>query len=103
MIKSWSMSRLKEFEECPYRALLLYGPNKLPVQSSQERDEILARGTEWHGWAENFVLGKIALPEGLLPYKNLLSEYRDTIEMYPKHTWVETKWCLDNDLIYRLL
>jgi hypothetical protein len=66
LIKSWSYSRLLDFESCALRAKLKY-IDKIP----EEKGEAAERGTKIHDLAENFVLGKIkTLPGELVKFRD---------------------------------
>ena len=65
-IKSWSYSRLLDFEKCPYSAKLKF-IDKLPQESAPAAE----RGTAIHQLAEDFVNGTIkTLPPELSKFKD---------------------------------
>jgi hypothetical protein len=76
MIKSWSYSKLIDFEQCRYRAKLKH-IDRVPEQKSEAAD----RGTAIHQLAEDFVIGKIkVLPTELRRFEDeffvLLREHK---------------------------
>lgn len=99
MIKAFSVSRLKNYEECPYRALLLYGPDKQEVPDDPKRREALDRGILFHSLAEEFVKGELdEVPEQLIRYQDVLEACHEHYVAHPELTFVESQWCLNDNL-----
>jgi RecB family exonuclease len=99
MINAFSVSRLKNYEECPYRALLLYGPEKQQVPDDPKRQEALDRGILFHKLAEQYIKGELEdFPRELENYRSVLEEFHEHYVKYPDLTFVETQWCLNDNL-----
>lgn len=101
MINAFSVSRLKNYEECPYRALLLYGPDKQEIPHDPKREEALERGIKYHRIAEEYISGadnRQEWPDEFQNYASVLTEFRGHFLSDPENTFIETKWCLNNDL-----
>ena len=97
MIKSWSHSRIVDFEKCNYRAYLKYAqripepPRPLkPGQTEQAND----RGTRVHTMAEDYVRGTAnTLPAEL---KNFPDEFERMRELYKGGAVsLEGEWGMD--------
>ena len=72
MIKSASYSKLTDFEACPYKTKLKH-VDRIP----EEKAPAAERGTMIHQFAEDFVLGKLAvLPEELKKFSDEFSVLR---------------------------
>lgn len=72
-VKSWSYSRLIDFETCPYRAELKY-VNKIP----EEKAEAAERGTQIHQLAEDYVSGKLPdFPLELIHFAEEFAKLKD--------------------------
>lgn len=90
-IKSWSYSRLLDYEACPLRAKLKY-VDRIPVESGVAAD----RGTAIHLQAEQFVKGEITtLPSTLA----LLSEnFHKLRDLYAAgQVSLEGEWGFDDE------
>ena len=77
MIKSWSYSRLQDYQSCPHKAYLKYVERIPDPRPSPAAD----RGTAIHQLAEDYVCGKLKkLPQELVKFKdmftNLAKEYK---------------------------
>lgn len=90
-IKSWSYSRLLDFESCPLKAKLKY-VDKI-VESSGPAAE---RGTMIHQLAEDFVCGKIKkLPVELVKFSDEFLALRN--RFVEKAVSLEGEWGFDRD------
>ncbi|PPC99599.1 MAG: hypothetical protein CTY35_03410 [Methylotenera sp.] len=90
-IKSWSYSRLLDFEMCNYRAQLKY-VDRIP----EEQGEAAERGTMIHQLAEDFVRGKIKkLPVELLKFSDEFLALRQ--RYLEKAVSLEGEWGFDKD------
>lgn len=89
-IKSWSYSRLIDFESCKFRAWLKYGARIPDPNPSPAAD----RGTAIHQLAEDFVRGKIkTLPKELGKFAD---EYKSLREKYlAKQVTLEEEWAFN--------
>lgn len=84
-IKSWSYSRLLDFEKCPYSAKLKF-IDRIPQESGPAAE----RGTAIHQLAEDFVAGKLkVLPPELRKFSDEFSALRTR--------YVEKKVSLEGD------
>lgn len=91
MIKSWSYSKLIDFEQCKLRTKLKY-VDHIPENKAPAAE----RGTEIHQLAEDFVAGRIkVLPSELrkfdLEFETLKAEYS------AKRVSLEGEWGFDKD------
>lgn len=99
MINAFSISRLKNYEECPFRALLLYGPDKQDIPHDPKREEALDRGILYHSIAEAYIKGDdVELPKEMKAYRSVLDEFRAEYAVEPEYTYVEAQWCITDDL-----
>lgn len=90
-IKSWSYSRLLDFESCPLRARMKY-VDKIP----DVQGEAAERGTRIHQLAEDFVKGKIKkLPTELLKFSDEFLALRK--RFIEKLVSLEGEWGFDKD------
>lgn len=94
VIKSWSYSRLKTFEKCPY-TLQLSAVDKVPGPVRDENHPA-NRGTKVHKEAEDYVKGEVdVLPASL---KKLKTEFEVLREEYAQGlTLVEQPWGFDEE------
>lgn len=111
LIPSWSFSRLKDFEKCPYMLWL----KSVKKQSTEHMDMTAAdRGTQIHQEAEDFVRGKGDFTKNLAKFadyfKKLKQEFEAgtamlednwgfDIDWQPTGWWDDNVWCrmkLDN-------
>ena len=91
MIKSWSYSKLLDYEQCPYRVKLKY-LDKVPQGPAPAAE----RGTMIHGYAEDYVMGKLnKLPGELAKFSNEFEVLRT--EYKAKHVSLEGEWGFDRD------
>ena len=106
-IKAWSYSRLKVFEECPYRAYLAY-IEKRPEPETVDRSAA-DRGTAIHTQIENYIRGSSdELTSPATKAKDYIDMLRDrhnagtafvegdwgfTIDWEPCDFFGETVWC----------
>jgi hypothetical protein len=95
-----SFSRMNDFEECAYRALLKYS-KKYRVQEPQPPADVetpLSRGSRVHDSAENYVRkdGTALIPE-LLSFRGELEDLRERMIKYPKTIELEQMWCFKDD------
>jgi len=73
LVKSWSYSTLKKFEQCPY-AVFLSKVKKIPT----EQGEAAARGERIHLLGEQFIKGELEeFPEEFKRYRAGLENLRD--------------------------
>jgi CRISPR/Cas system-associated exonuclease Cas4 (RecB family) len=100
MIRSWSYSRLVDFEQCKYRAKLKYldkipePARALPPGKSEHAND---RGTRVHEGAELFVKGGVELLPELEFFREELTTIRD---LYKKgKVSLEGEWAYDRDWI----
>lgn len=90
-IKSWSYSRLLDFESCPQRARFKYIDKVPDIQG-----EAAERGTRIHQLAEDFVRGKIKkLPAELIKFSDEFSALRT--RYIEKVVSLEGEWGFDKD------
>jgi hypothetical protein len=90
-IRSWSYSRLLDFEMCAYRAQLKY-VDKIP----DVQGEAAERGSQIHQLAEDFVNGKIKkLPTELNKFSDEFLALRKQFEA--KAVSLEGEWGFDKD------
>ncbi|WP_018609524.1 RecB family exonuclease [Uliginosibacterium gangwonense] len=91
-IRSWSYSRLIDFESCRFKAWLKYGA-RIPDPSPSPAAD---RGTAIHALAEQFVMGKIkTLPNELVKFKD---EFLSLKAKYKQKTvTLEGEWAFDQD------
>jgi len=90
-IKSWSYSRLTDFEMCAYRAKLKF-IDHIPEEKATAAD----RGTAIHTLAENFVLGKIKkLPTELNKFRSEFLALRE--RFIEGHVSLESEWGFDKN------
>ena len=98
MIKTWSYSRLLDFEQCRYRAKLKYidripEPQRpLPPGKTEHAND---RGTRIHLAGEMFVRGEAELIPEL---KNFEEEFLELRELYKKgKVALEGEWAMNRD------
>lgn len=97
-IKSWSFSRLLDFETCKYRAKLKYidripEPDRpLPPGKSEHAND---RGTRVHTAAELYVQGGVELVPELQGYKEKYDELRTIYASSPQSISLEGDWAFD--------
>lgn len=89
-IDTWSYSKLKVFEQCPYRAYLQF-VEKCPQESS----EALERGIQVHQEAEDYVRGEGPLTGSIANYKDMLEELKDRYAL--GKVILEEDWGVKND------
>jgi hypothetical protein len=91
LVKSWSYSALRDFEECQHR-VFLGRVKKIKVESGAAAD----RGTEIHSQAESFINGSLeVLPEVLSTFAPELTQLR---EQFPAgNIELEGEWGFDAD------
>lgn len=93
-IGSWSYSRLKNFESCPYQAYLRYGERR-PEPSSIDRSHA-ERGIAVHTDAENYVKGVIQeLPASLKKVSSQMEMIKAAYE--GGRVSVEEEWGFSSD------
>jgi RecB family exonuclease len=89
-IKSWSYSRLLDFEQCPYRAFLKI-VERLPDPSTPAAD----RGTQIHTAAENYVNGSGDLVSEM---NDFAAEFASLRDLYKEgKVSLEGEWALNKD------
>lgn len=98
MIKSWSFSRLSDFEQCPYRAKLKY-VDKIPEPERPLRpgqtEQPFERGIRVHDAAELYVQGGIELVPEL---RTFAEEFERLRELYATgQVALEGEWGFDKD------
>lgn len=97
-IKTWSFSRLMDFEQCAYRAKLKYidkipePPRPLPPGKSEHP---MDRGTRIHEAAELYVRGGVELAPELQGFSTRFDVLRDAFKQ--KQVIVEEEWAFDRD------
>lgn len=101
LVKSWSYSSLKVYEQCPYRTYIAK-VRKVPEPSSPAAD----RGTQIHLEAEDYVKGVLGeLPDSLKKFKDDFEELRALyaeakVELEGEWgfnlDWEPTGWMQDN-------
>lgn len=90
-IRSWSYSRLTDFESCPYKAKLKY-VDRLAEQKAPAAE----RGTQIHQLAEDFVVGKIKdLPKELVKFTDEFAALR--AQYLAGSVSLEGEWGFDKD------
>lgn len=93
--KSWSYSRYSDWRSCPLMAKCKHLDKSLPKEPPSDA---MARGTNIHTMAEEFIKGKLAkLPEEL---KLFADEFKKLRALYKKKTSgmiVEDNWALTKD------
>lgn len=83
MIRSWSHSRLVDFEQCKLRAKLKYVdkiPEPVRALPPGKTEHANDRGTRVHEAAERFVVGGVELVEELVPFREEYLQLRDLYE-----------------------
>ena len=91
LIKSWSYTRLVDFEQCPYKAKLKY-VDRIPEEKSTAAD----RGTAIHQLAEDYVAGKMTqLPHELAKFSNEFLALRTQYDA--GKVSLEGEWGFDHD------
>lgn len=100
MIKSWSHSRLADFEQCKLRAKLKYldkipePPRPLPAGKTEQAND---RGTRVHEGAELYVKGGVELLPELSAF---VDEFKTLREMFKKKkVSLEGEWAYDNQWV----
>lgn len=91
-ITAWSFSRLKVYEQCPYRLWLQAGEKR---DMSHVDMSAANRGTEIHAEAENYVLGKADFTKNLAKFANYFQEVKAEYEA--GDVTVEDDWGFDKD------
>jgi len=94
MIGSTSFSRLKVYEDCPYRAKLAY-VDKVPQPTDPSKESPLDRGSRIHDFAEKYVRGQIELAHELHNFEKELTTLKEHFEKRPEHVLLEQMWCFD--------
>lgn len=95
-IRTWSFSRLTDFEKCRYRAKLKYldhvpePPRPLPPGKTEHAND---RGSRVHDAAEAYVRGGVELISELSAYKERYDELRDLFA--EKRVTLEGEWAFD--------
>lgn len=93
-IKSWSFSRLMDYESCPFKAWLKHAcriPDPKP-------NPFADRGTQIHKLAEDFILGNIKeLPIELFKFKDEILSIRARYKRDPNSILQEQEWGFDRD------
>lgn len=98
MLKSWSHSRLVDFEKCRLMAKLKYidkipePPRPLPPGKTEQAND---RGTRVHQAAEDYIKGGIELVEELRSHAD---EFNELKALYPKGVVaLEAEWAVDRE------
>lgn len=97
-IKTWSFSRLADFEKCRYRAKLKYidkipePPRPLPPGKKEHAND---RGTRLHEAAEAFVRGGVELVEELKGFEIRFNELRALHKL--GEVTLEEEWAFDRE------
>lgn len=97
-IKTWSYSRLGDFEKCRYRAKLKYldkvpePPRALPPGKKERAND---RGTRIHESAEAYVRGGVELVKELHDFEQNFIELRDLFAA--KKVSLEGEWAFDRE------
>lgn len=92
-ITAWSYSRLQTYEACPYKAKLSY-IDKVPTKQGPA----MARGSEIHKKAEDFIMGKLPrLPKELVNYKDDFAKAKKAAKDSEVEVFVEQQWGLARD------
>lgn len=97
-IKTWSFSRLTDFEQCRYRAKLKYidaipePPRPLPPGKTEHANE---RGSRIHDAAEAFVKGGVELVPELADFKEDFLELRELHQQ--GKVSLEGEWAFDRE------
>lgn len=87
LIHTWSFSRLKDFEKCPYMAFLKYSEKR----PTDHMDRTAAdRGTMIHEEAEKFVKGEGDLTKNLSKFRNYFATLKH--EYAEGHVEIEENW-----------
>jgi RecB family exonuclease len=97
-IKTWSFSRLGDFEKCRYKAKLKYidkipEPKRpLPAGKSEHAND---RGSRVHECAEAYIKGGVELIPELREFKERFNELRDLFT--EKKVELEGEWAFDQE------
>lgn len=97
-IRTWSYSRLTDFEQCRYRAKLKYvdhvpePPRPLPAGKTEHANE---RGSRVHEAAEAYVRGGVELLPELSRYKDPLKELQSLYK--DSKVQLEEEWAMTRD------
>lgn len=90
-IETWSYSRLKDYEQCPYKAFLKYS-EKRPDTSDRTAAN---RGTMIHDAAEQFVRGEGPAIDEM---KHFMNDFEEVAELYQEgKVEVEQDWGFTQD------
>lgn len=92
IIGTWSFSRLKTYESCPYRLWLKAGEKR---DVSHVDMTAANRGTEIHAEAENYVLGKGDFTKNLAKFAEYFAQVK--IEYEAGDVTVEEDWGFTTD------
>lgn len=93
-IRSWSFSRLMDYESCPFKAWLKHAARIPDPRPNPFAD----RGTQIHTLAEHFILGKIKeLPIELIKYKDEMLSVRARYKVNPASVLQEQEWGFDRE------
>lgn len=92
VIKSWSFSRLKDYERCPYMLWLKAGERR----SLEHVDTTAAdRGTQIHTECENFVLGEGDFTKNMAKFAEYFQDVK--LEYEAGDVTVEEDWAFTTD------
>ena len=95
-----SYSRMADFEQCPYRALLKYAIKSPEPVMPADQESPLDRGSRVHTHAENFVRGTETLAPELETFGSELQDLRERFSRNDGTIELEKMWCFDNDWAY---
>lgn len=97
-VDSWSFSGLLQFEKCPYGTKLGRIDRVPRPNYDEDPDHPLTRGSRIHGYAEDYIQGKVApdpVPKDLRGFVEELRQYRAMFE--EGRVLVEQPWAFDKD------